>query len=333
MKNTKGYLYMLVDHDRKLYRVVPETPQRRDLSHTHDTVSMKAIIGKLEENRINETNDRKNPILSRKQKRIIAVLLAHALVQYCGSAWLSEQWDKNSISFLKSSDGDRLVLSTQMKPYNSDSDPNAEFRMHCYPGILALAIVMLEMELGKTIETARSELGGNPNDEESGEEADLDTDFNVAWAMFEAQEIQDDLIPGFRAAVQACLNFSYFNEDTEPDDLINNREKLYNDIRLRRKIYQEIIVPLESELYMSFPALNLDEPLKFTFWNRADLPSQPTRHERKTTSNAADTTSTMQSQSRRSSIIAAVGENKHFDLVVSHQVFFHDVSVLISEER
>lgn len=328
----KGFLYMLVDHNRKLYRVVSETPQRRGRAHTHNMVSMKAVVEKLEENRTNTTHDKKNPILGRKHKRIIAVLLAHALMQYCGSEWLSERWDKTSISFLRHSSGDRLVLSSHLKPYNPEPDPDAEGRSHCYPGILALAILMLEMELGKTIETARCEQGDFADDIT----ADPDADLNVAWNMFEDEEIQDDTIPGFKAAVEACLKFSYFNHDTEPDDLINHRQKLYDDIYLRQKIYQEIIMPLERELHMSFRDLNLDESLKFTFWDHIKSPSAPTGQNLKVACNTVSSTLDLglkQSSNPGTSITTSIVTGEQFDRVTPHQVFFHDVHISVSDER
>lgn len=326
------YLYMLVDSNRKIYRVLSETPQRRGSAQTHDTVSMKAIIEKLEEDRITKTHDRKNPILGRKYKRIIAVLLSHALLQYCGSAWLIEHWDKNSISFLRDSRGDRLVISTGLKPQNSEPDLDAESRMHGYPGVLALAVLMLEMELGKTIETARSEQEEFVYDEESN----INTDFNVAWNMFEDDEIQDDTIPGFKDAVKACLSFSYWNENTEPDDLINHREKLYDDITLRRKIYQEIIMPLERELFMSFPNLNLDEPLRFAFWDRVKVLSQPTHQDQKAVLNPTRTLPDVllkQSHNNGTSILDKLSPSAGLSIITPDQVFFHDVPIPASDER
>lgn len=327
----KGFLYMHVDHNRKLYRVVSETPQRRGRAHTHNTVSMKAVVEKLEENRTNTAHNKKNPILGRKHKRIIAVHLAHALMQYCGSEWLSERWDKTSISFLRHSSGDRLVLSSHLKSYNPEPDLDAEGRSHCYPGILALAILMLEMELSKTIETARCEQE-NFTDDNS---ADPDADLNVAWNMFEEEEIQDDTIPGFKAAVEACLKFSYFNHDTESDDLINHRQKLYDDIYLRQKIYQEVIMPLERELLMSFPDLNLDESLRFTFWDHIKSPIQPTGQDRKVNCNAVSSIldlSLKQSSDPGTSITTLIVTGEQFDGVILHQVFFHDVHILASDE-
>jgi len=323
---------MLVDRNRKIYRVLSETHPRRGPAHTHDSISMKAIIEKLEENRMTKDHDRKNPVLGRKHKRIIAVIMSHALIQYCGSAWLSEHWDKSSISFLRHSSGDRLVLSTSLTPHLPKPDPDAEGRIHSYPGIFALAILMLEMELGKTIETARSE----QEDFTDAEEPNLNTDYTVAWNMFDDYEIQDDTIPGFKSAVEACLNFSYWNEDTEPDDLVNHRENLYNDITLRRKIYQDIVMPLERELYMSFSDLNLDEPLSFTFWGRVKFPSQPMRQTRNATFNHINTISDIASKKSHStgaSIIEKLPVSESLNVMTRSQVFFHDVFISVSDER
>lgn len=320
---------MILDHDRKIYKV--QEPPKKGHRHTHDTLSMCTIIERLEAKRISQTQDRKNPILGRKHKRIIAVLLAHALVQYCGGVWLDEQWDKNSISFLRHSSGDRLVLSTNLKASNQGPDLEAEARMHEYPGILALAIIMLEMELGKTIETARSE-----QEDFDVHEPNSNTDWNAAYSMYEDDEIQDDTIAGFRSAVKACLDFSYWNDNTEPDDLINHREKLYRDLALRRKIHQEIVIPLERELYMSFPDINLDDPLKFTFWDNVEASSHVVHQKQRLSprfiSSISDVVMTT-TQSTGTSIVAKLQATAKIDALISHQVFFHDVPLSISDAR
>lgn len=40
-------------------------------------------------------------------------------------------------------------------------------------------------------------------------------------------------------------------------------------------------MPLERELHMSFPGLNLDDPLRFTFWDRVKTPSHAVQHEQR----------------------------------------------------
>jgi hypothetical protein len=292
-------------------------------------MSLKTIIEKLEEERLAGNFGKKRTILGRKHKRIVAVLLSHALLQYCGSAWMSENWDKSSISFLRHSMGDRLVLSSSFKPYETRPDMDAEYRMHPYPGVLALAILMLEMELGKTIETARSEQEDFGDDGETN----INNDYGVAWNMFENNEIEDDTIPGFKAAVKGCLNFSYWNENTDLDNSIYHREKLYDDIALRRKIYQEIVSPLEQELYMSFPTLNLDEPLSFLFWDLSHPRSF--QHEKKevfmphTIPCMGSKDALVHGASISGKISSYIAEGS----LTAYQVFFHDASIAISEER
>lgn len=125
------------------------------------------------------------------------------------------------------------MLLTNLKAFNPEPDLEAEGRIYGYPGILSLVILILEMELGKTIEAACSELEYFDVDDE----VNSNTDFDAAYSMFEDNEIQGDTIPGFKSAVKACLDFYYSNDETEPDDLINYRGKLYGDLGLRRKIY------------------------------------------------------------------------------------------------
>jgi len=322
---------MLVDHNQKFYKLMSESPQRSGLTPTtHDLMSLRTIIEKLEEERLAGNFGKKRTILGRKHKRIIAVLLSHALLQYCGSTWMSEHWDKSSISFLRHSIGDRLVLSSSFKPYETRPDMDAEYRMHPYPGVLALAILMLEMELGQTIETARSEQEEFGDDEESN----INNDYGVAWNMFENNEIEDDTIPGFKAAVKACLNFSYWNDNTELGDSLYHREKLYDDIALRRKIYEEIVSPLELELYMSFPTLNLYEPLRFSFWDLSHPRSF--QHEKKdvfmpiiTIPYVGSKDTPVHGPSISGKVSSYIAEGS----LTAYQIVFHDVSNAISEER
>jgi hypothetical protein len=64
---------------------------------------------------------------------------------------------------------------------------------------------------------------------------------------------------------------------------------LYDDIGLRRKIYAEIVAPLERELCISFPEVKLDKlrdtPLSFPFWGRIDLAPRASAKSRKVNQN------------------------------------------------
>lgn len=326
-----------MDDDRKLWHTLAPTPTRKPAStEVHDTLSMKYIIEKSQEERLQGSSFKRSAILSLKERRIIAVLLAHCLLQFCGSAWLEEHWSKESISFFQRADGDRIVLSTGLVEHATSSDEDAPYRFHHYPGVLGLGILLLEMELKKTIETARSEYTNEPGQDE---EPNLNTDLETALRMFD--DVQDNALPDFKAAVDACLTFDYFKEDTEIDDLIYHRDKLYDDMALRRKIYQEIIAPLERELCMSFPEVHLDElsqmPLKFSFWERMEenstshIPRNESRSPRPTPL-LTSPPPTIPNQTNKLTIERTISRPV-LPIHMPQPVFFHDVLVEASKER
>lgn len=333
----KTCLHLLVDDDRKLWHTLAPAPSRKPASiNAHETLSMKHIIEKSQEERLQGSSFKKSAILSLKERRIIAVLLAHCLLQFCGSAWLEEHWSKESIAFFQRADGDRIVLSTGLKEHATKSDEDAPYRFHHYPGILALGILLLEMELKKTIETARNE---SLDDFDQDEEPNLNTDLETALKMFD--DVQDNALPGFKAAVDACLTFDYFKEDTEIADLVYHRDKLYDDMALRRKIYQDIIAPLERELCMSFPEIQLDElsqmPLKFSFWERMEDRTTNDIHRNENRSPGPtrlprSPPPTGPSQPNELTIAEAI-PRPVIPIHMSQPVFFHDVPVEASKER
>jgi hypothetical protein len=195
---------MILDNERKLWHTLaPTLPRKAPSLDLRDCISMRSIIKNLQEERLQGSKFRGNSILSLKQRSVIAVILAHSLPQFCGSAWLCENWDKGSISFFRHAEGDRIVLSTGLQTPDLASDPDAPYRFHQYPGVFALAILLLEMELKKTSETAKSEQG-DPITEDG--EFDLNVDLEIAQKMFD--DIQDNTLPNFKAAIEACLSFS-----------------------------------------------------------------------------------------------------------------------------
>jgi hypothetical protein len=274
-----------------------------------------------------------------KQRRIIAVILSHSLLQFCGGPWLSEKWDKGSILFFHHTGGDRIVLSTKLQPQTIFSDADAPYRFHQYPGVLALAIILLEMELHKTIETARHEQGEFVDNEE------LDPDAELEIAQQMSEDIQDNVLPDFKAAIEACLSFQYFKEDTDIDDLIYHRDTLYDDMALRRKIYSEIIAPLERELCISFPEIKLDElskmPLSFSFWEHVGLTPKVLKETLtvvQRSQSEMDPSACMKEKDQTKTILVKLSSHGTISSQASQTykpqpIFFHDVSMSLSNDR
>jgi hypothetical protein len=329
---------MILDGEKKLWHTLaPTLPRKAPAVDLCDSISMKSIIEKLQEERLQGSEFQGNSILSLKQRRIIAVILAHSLLQFCGCAWLCENWDKGSISFFRHAEGDRIVLSTGLQTRDLEPDPDAPYRFHQYPGVLALATLLLEMELKKTSETAKSEQD-DPVPEDGG--LDLNADLEIAQKM--SDDIQDNALPDFKAAIEACLSFQYFKEDTEIDDLIYHRDKLYDDMGLRRKIYGEIVAPLERELCISFPEVKLDKlgdmPLSFSFWERIGLaPRVLIKTQKARQSQVSQKTDDINTPLKEAyqikCILADFSPHTNVQIHNTQSIFFHDVHLPLSNDR
>ena len=119
-------------------------------------------------------------------------------------------------------------LCAQCIPYNELQQspkldgPAASLQIHPFPSLLALGILLLEIELGRPIESQRS--ADHPN--KTGV-------FNVGSGLPEANDMLDECIDntskGFEEAVEACLNEATFIEESYRDaafDDSNFREKI-----------------------------------------------------------------------------------------------------------
>ncbi len=218
-------LRMLVD-DQKLWHVRSQSRQLSFLDSV-PSVSFKQLL---------QTSTK----LPLREKRILAVVLANSLLQLCESPWFSREWSKEDISFFHKStnrvDLKRPYLSTHFQDPQQKDDPEAMLRIHPNQSILALGILLLEIQLGKPIESQRS-----PEDLINGQEVNVNTDLTTALRLLE--DSIDDIYEGYRTAIQACLNCNFVTADQVPD---------LDDADFRQAVHDNIVVPLEQELYHGF---------------------------------------------------------------------------------
>ena len=174
--------------------------------------------------------------MSRKQRRVLSVILAHSLVQLYGSPWLGSNWSKENIYFFSRTDHPEVLDLTQ--PYLSDDsallEPNREEKqgIHQYPSILSLGILLLELELGKPLESQHNEedlTNGSKN---------ANTDLTTAMRML--NRYKDDVYEDYRAAVQGCLDCSFIPVHAQDSTSIADY------------IYDNIVERLENELRFAF---------------------------------------------------------------------------------
>lgn len=134
--------------------------------------------------------------LGLRDKRRLALILSHSLLQYHDSAWLGSEWGKKHIFFFHL--GDKPDLQ---RPYLSTSFNNPQLgiidadksRFHRNPSILALGILLIEIDLEKPIETCR----------DTTDAINANTDWVVADRIVQSM---DQCSEPYRQAIRACLD-------------------------------------------------------------------------------------------------------------------------------
>lgn len=174
-----------------------------------------------------------------KERRALAVVLAHAILHYCESPWVSDDWNKEHVNFfatIKGPDLMRPYLSTQFEPTStSPVETSDNFYRHPNPALLSLGILLLELYLSKPIESL-----WEMDDTENGMEG-----INTNWITAEKllDKMGDDLYEGYRNAIQACLKIDYVGvEDSMSLD----------DEGFRKLVFERVVIPLEDELNNGF---------------------------------------------------------------------------------
>jgi len=177
-----------------------------------------------------------------REKRILAVILAHSMLHFCESPWTNQEWSKHHVSFFKRSkqgdfDLERPWLSPDFANPCVTEDVDKLNSMHPNPSVLALGILLLEIELGDVLESFREACDLSPEGLEN-----CDTAYFTAYRVWENK--LDNAYWGYRAAVEACLKCNFFErEDGGPLSL--------EDKDFHEAVYEHIVQPLEKELWIA----------------------------------------------------------------------------------
>jgi hypothetical protein len=123
------------------------------ISH-HEKITLAQLLTKLHKKS-----------LRLKEKRILALLLVHAWLQFAESTWLNNDWTKENVIFFRTSeqsavDIQRPYLFTyfQENAAVKDIDDSGMISMiHPNPSALALGMLLLEIELTRPIDKMRTE--------------------------------------------------------------------------------------------------------------------------------------------------------------------------------
>jgi hypothetical protein len=227
VKLTPRRLHFTIDND--VLRWNPQSPTYN--SRQHEFVSLKKII----ENSSSSVFTRETQL----SKYLLSYLLANAFLRICGGSWCPDAWTKDQISFHRYPSNiiniRRPYLTTflvsKTVAQQSIDRMRIQNRIHPYPQILALGMLLLQIWLGKPIEAERS--ADNPNSNCTPESYDIDADRTVAQKMLE--RCRGNCLPSYIKAIEACLATETFDA-----------KKSFGDEEFRENIYQEIISRLEE---------------------------------------------------------------------------------------
>ncbi|MCJ1316945.1 hypothetical protein MMC15_002266 [Xylographa vitiligo] len=182
-----------------------------------------------------------------KEKAILAVVLAHSLLQLHESIWLRRYWTTEHISFLIDKDfaftkTSRFALkspcvSTQIKQAalsNSEMADTGQLKQmnHPIPTLMALGIVLLELHLNATI---TGSIGSSTGDLRSR-------------ALEVLDECYDEMTDNYHQDICFCI----FLLPASP----SRANRSFDNPEFRDWYYQQVITPLETNLSDNFDIEN-----------------------------------------------------------------------------
>ncbi|ETS79009.1 hypothetical protein PFICI_08862 [Pestalotiopsis fici W106-1] len=178
--------------------------------------------------------------LDPKMRLLLSYTIAKAFWQFYGTDWMQKEWTKDTVHFMfeklstipKGLLINEPFLSAQFgKPTCPDSEDEA--RIHSFPKILALGIMLIEIELGISLEERRTAdhngIDGLPT---------VNTNLLTASDTFKDVLKQNSAVfKPLVEAIETCLKPDRFNE-------------YQNDVASLREALMKLIVDPIEQLYM-----------------------------------------------------------------------------------
>lgn len=180
--------------------------------------------------------------ISRKMKLLLSYYLARAVWQFYDSDWMRREWTKHTVHFMverrptmpKVISINKPFLSTRFNELElTEADDDDLYRSHPFPNVLALGIMLTEIELGINIEDYWLEeclqSDGQPT---------VNADHIAALEAFNKTELWDQMetFGALKDIIGTCLT---------PDDFTPYQ----NDINGIRNVLERRIVHPIQELY------------------------------------------------------------------------------------
>ncbi|KAH0499592.1 hypothetical protein TgHK011_006773 [Trichoderma gracile] len=212
--------------------------------------------------------------LTPRMRVALAYIVAYSMWQYYDSEWVKCGWTSESIQFIREIDPSDTTTNAKLyawKPCLSahfgeeESRPPEHIttrdRMHLYPRILALGILLIEIGIGSPRDWTQGSSSSGPDDD-------------WLWALNRCSDREEwgtfDM-PMYLSAVKSCLNPQNFFLAPRCD---GDAPGLMDDLRHRKHVlYQRVVAPLETVLVSTgwMKELTETEPV-----NDAIEQSQPT---------------------------------------------------------
>ncbi|KAB8356648.1 hypothetical protein FH972_024225 [Carpinus fangiana] len=204
----------------KPWKLRPQ-PRRLKFTHAKPSVSLTELL-------------KASMVEAAEFKKELALTVALSLLGLEEGTWLSHGWTKQNISFFHTADN-KLDYGRPFFSTSFDHVPATLSEERCSghrnPRILDLGILLLEIELGRPLESYRAEI------ERYSEDSNPYSDFGVADHVAERKLIGSSV--DYREAVQACLRTPWVPGDQEVS---------LSDPRVRAGLYADVILKLKNEV-------------------------------------------------------------------------------------
>jgi hypothetical protein len=202
-----------MDAQPNLYRL-RSTPRQNPIAETSTAVSLDDVL-------------RVKTRLTLEDKRRLALILAYSLIQYHTNSWLCDHWGKSRIFFFHAPtqrpDLQSPYVSTTFES-RAVNVPSLD-QFHKEPSILALGILLIEIELGTRIEELRTPT----------QSTTTNSDWYVAS---EISKTMDQCSVPYQKVVMSCLEVPWITAGDIGS--LDNREVLEG-------YFRNVIDPLEKE--------------------------------------------------------------------------------------
>ena len=236
-------LGLLLDEQKRRYGIRPVV--KRPRVDTFERVTLDSLLRRNEKG-VGSLLNGKLITLSRRERLLVAVVLASSVLQLHSTPWLTERWSKRNIFFLRGGGGstelnfvEQVYISPNVElpseavqegPYHTTLTITSTAN-ECRKTILALGIMLLELCFGQALEDQPFRTKYLGPDGKSNDFTDL------ATAMQWQEDVLGEGGPGFDNAIRRCI-------------VCNFSPKLTNlaDSEFREAVYSEVVQPLEETL-------------------------------------------------------------------------------------